>query len=57
MKIGEARDIHRYEAYVLAQNVGMMMVFHRSELITETSTEEGVIHVRMEVQEDPLESA
>jgi GNAT superfamily N-acetyltransferase len=56
VNIGRTHDISRYEAYVLTENVGMMTVFHRSGLITETATENGVIHIRMEVAEDPPES-
>ena len=56
VKIGRTHDIHRYEAHVLAENVGMMTVFHRSGLITKTSTEEGVIHIWMEPTEGSSES-
>jgi acyl-CoA hydrolase/GNAT superfamily N-acetyltransferase len=56
VKIGQAQGIRRYEAHVLAENVGMMTVFHRSGLITETSTEAGVIHIRMEPAEESSDS-
>lgn len=54
VEIGRAEGIHRFNADVLAENSGMLKIFHRSEMIVETSTEDGLVRVTMIPQEDAL---
>ncbi|MBU0637384.1 MAG: GNAT family N-acetyltransferase [Planctomycetes bacterium] len=56
VKVGLSHGIRRFDASVLVENIGMMTVFHRSGLITETSTEVGVVRVLMEAVEEIAEA-
>ncbi len=47
LTIAQQEGIRRYQADVLIENSGMLKIFHRSGLNTETSTEAGVVHVIM----------
>jgi RimJ/RimL family protein N-acetyltransferase len=49
IEIARERGIRRFEAEVLAGNVAMLRVFQRSGLAMHKHTEDGVVHVRMEV--------
>jgi RimJ/RimL family protein N-acetyltransferase len=48
-QIGRERGIHRFEAEVLAGNTPMLKVFQRSGLPMHTRSEDGVVHVTMEL--------
>jgi len=48
-EVGQENGVQRFEADVLAENVGMLKIFHRSGLAIETTTEGGVVHVTMQV--------
>jgi len=47
IQIGRDQGIHKFNADVLAENSGMLKIFHRSGMIVETSSEEGVVRVTM----------
>jgi GNAT superfamily N-acetyltransferase len=47
IEIGLQAGITEFNADVLPENSGMLKIFHRSGLNTETSTEEGVVRVTM----------
>jgi acyl-CoA hydrolase/GNAT superfamily N-acetyltransferase len=47
VEVASARGIRKFEASVLAENVGMLTVFHRSGLVKNTSTDAGVVRVDM----------
>ncbi len=47
IEIGRSEGIHKFNADVLAENSGMLKIFHRSGMIVETSTDEGVVRVTM----------
>jgi acyl-CoA hydrolase/L-amino acid N-acyltransferase YncA len=47
IEIGREEGIHRFNADVLAENSGMLKIFHRSGMIVATSTDEGVVRVSM----------
>jgi RimJ/RimL family protein N-acetyltransferase len=51
-QIGRERGICRFEAEVLAGNLPMLKVFKRSGLTMHTRTEDGVVHVVMELGAD-----
>ncbi|MBI4581080.1 MAG: GNAT family N-acetyltransferase [Planctomycetes bacterium] len=51
--IGRHEGIRRFTADVLAENSGMLKIFHRSGMNVETTTDEGVVHVVM----SPVEEA
>ncbi len=51
VKIARENDIYRLRASVLAENSGMLKIFHRSGLGMETSTAAGVVQVRMSIPE------
>ena len=58
IEIGRHEGIRRFTADVLAENSGMLKIFHRSGMSVETVTDEGVVHVVMSMAEDhPLERA
>ena len=48
-QIGRERGIRRFEAEVLAGNTPMLKVFQRSGLPMHTRSEDGVVHVTMEL--------
>lgn len=50
LEIGKQEGIKEYHADVLPENAGMLKIFHRSGLNTETATEEGVVSVRMKIE-------
>jgi len=49
VEIAQANGIRKFHAEVLAENSGMLKIFHRSGLSVETSTEEGVVGITMEL--------
>jgi acyl-CoA hydrolase/RimJ/RimL family protein N-acetyltransferase len=49
--IGRQSGINQFNADVLPENSGMLKIFHRSGLNTETQTEEGVVRVTMMLEE------
>jgi acyl-CoA hydrolase/GNAT superfamily N-acetyltransferase len=49
IEIGKQTGIRQFNADVLPENSGMLKIFHRSGLNTETTTEEGVVRVNMSV--------
>ncbi len=49
--IGKARGLREFHADVLPENAGMLKIFHRSGLNTETITDEGVVRVIMKVED------
>jgi GNAT superfamily N-acetyltransferase len=49
--IGRQSGIIQFNADVLPENSGMLKIFHRSGLNTETQTEEGVVRVTMMLEE------
>ena len=49
IEIGRQAGIAEFNADVLPENSGMLKIFHRSGLNTETATEEGVVRVTMRV--------
>lgn len=51
-EIGRARGIRRFEAEVLSGNTPMLEVFKHSGLRLHTRTEEGVVHVAMDLGAD-----
>jgi len=51
VQIAREQGIHEFAADVLAQNSGMLKIFHRSGLNVETLTEEGVVRVEMSLAE------
>jgi acyl-CoA hydrolase len=51
VQIGKQAGIQQFNADVLPENSGMLKIFHRSGLNTETSTDEGVVRVTMTVGE------
>jgi acyl-CoA hydrolase/GNAT superfamily N-acetyltransferase len=51
IEIGKQAGIRQFNADVLPENSGMLKIFHRSGLNTETATEEGVVRVTMTVTE------
>jgi RimJ/RimL family protein N-acetyltransferase len=52
ISIGRHEGIRRFTADVLAENSGMLKIFHRSGMTVETATDEGVVHVTMSVIEE-----
>ena len=50
-EIAQQAGIRTLHAEVLVQNSGMLKIFHRSGLHTETSTEAGVVRVDMTLPE------
>lgn len=50
--IGRHEGIRRFTADVLAENSGMLKIFHRSGMNVETTTDEGVVHVTMAVVDE-----
>jgi GNAT superfamily N-acetyltransferase len=54
--IAKAAGIRKFHAEVLAENSGMLKIFHRSGLKVETTTEGGVVGVDMAVPEKPTHS-
>lgn len=53
VEIAQAQGIRKFHAEVLAENSGMLKIFHRSGLKVETTTEEGVVGVDMQIPEPP----
>ena len=51
IEIGKQAGIREFNADVLPENSGMLKIFHRSGLNTETTTDEGVVRVTMQVPE------
>jgi GNAT superfamily N-acetyltransferase len=49
IEVGKQAGIRQFTADVLPENSGMLKIFHRSGLNTETTTEEGVVRVVMTV--------
>ncbi len=49
VEIGRMNGIRKFSADVLAENIGMLKIFHRSGMNVETITEEGVVRVIMEL--------
>ena len=47
IEIGRQEGIQEFHADVLPENAGMLKIFHRSGLTTATTTEDGVVSVRM----------
>jgi acyl-CoA hydrolase/GNAT superfamily N-acetyltransferase len=47
IEIGKQEGIKEFHADVLPENAGMLKIFHRSGMNTETVTEEGVVSVNM----------
>ncbi len=47
IEIGKQEGIKEFHADVLPENAGMLKIFHRSGMNTETITEEGVVSVNM----------
>jgi acyl-CoA hydrolase len=52
VEIAKSEGIRRFAADVLAENSGMLKIFHRSGLNVETSTEDGVVRVEMSLPDD-----
>jgi GNAT superfamily N-acetyltransferase len=55
VEIGRMSGIRQFSADVLAENVGMLKIFHRSGMNVETTTEEGVVRVTMTPEEETEE--
>ncbi|NLX13381.1 MAG: GNAT family N-acetyltransferase [Phycisphaerales bacterium] len=53
IEIGRMNGIRKFSADVLAENIGMLKIFHRSGMNVETVTEEGVVRVIMEQPDKP----
>jgi len=51
VEIGRQAGLVQFNADVLPENSGMLKIFHRSGLNTETQTEEGVVRVTMSLEE------
>jgi acetyltransferase len=51
VEIASRSGIHQFHADVLPENSGMLKIFHRSGLNTETVTAEGVVRVTIRLQE------
>lgn len=51
VEIGRQAGIRQFHADVLPENSGMLKIFHRSGLNTETQTDEGVVRVNMTIAE------
>ena len=51
IEIGKQAGIREFNADVLPENSGMLKIFHRSGLNTETQTDEGVVRVTMAVSD------
>lgn len=49
VEIGQQDGIQEFHADVLPENAGMLKIFHRSSLNTETVTDEGVVRVTMTI--------
>jgi acyl-CoA hydrolase/RimJ/RimL family protein N-acetyltransferase len=49
IEVGKQAGIRQFTADVLPENSGMLRIFHRSGLTTETTTDEGVVRVVMTV--------
>jgi len=47
VRIAQSNGIRSFEASVLAENVAMLTVFHRSSMVTHTETEAGVVRIFM----------
>ncbi|HOJ75623.1 MAG TPA: GNAT family N-acetyltransferase, partial [Phycisphaerae bacterium] len=52
VEIARNEGIRRFSADVLAENSGMLKIFHRSGMNVETTTDEGVVHVAMSMADD-----
>ena len=52
MEIGNMNGIHKFEADVLAENSGMLKIFHRSGMNIQTTTEASVVHVIMSPKDE-----
>jgi acyl-CoA hydrolase/GNAT superfamily N-acetyltransferase len=55
VEIARSHGIHKFHAEVLTENSGMLKIFHRSGLNVETTSEEGVVSVSMEVPDKPVD--
>ncbi len=51
VEIGRQAGLVQFNADVLPENSGMLKIFHRSGLNTETQTDEGVVRVTMSLEE------
>jgi RimJ/RimL family protein N-acetyltransferase len=49
--IGKQAGLRQFHADVLPENSGMLKIFHRSGLNTETTTDEGVVRVTMSLED------
>jgi len=49
VEIAQSEGIRRFHAEVLAENSGMLKIFHRSGLKVATTTEEGVVGIDLEI--------
>ncbi|HSW46017.1 MAG TPA: GNAT family N-acetyltransferase [Phycisphaerae bacterium] len=49
VEIAQSQGIRRFHAEVLAENSGMLKIFHRSGLKVTTTTEEGVVGIDLEI--------
>lgn len=54
VEIARHEGIRRFSADVLAENSGMLKIFHRSGMNVETTTDEGVVHVAMSMPEEQV---
>ncbi len=51
VEIGQQAGLRQFHADVLPENSGMLKIFHRSGMNTETATDEGVVRVTMSIGE------
>jgi RimJ/RimL family protein N-acetyltransferase len=51
VEIGQQAGLRQFHADVLPENSGMLKIFHRSGMNTETATDEGVVRVTMTIGE------
>lgn len=49
VEIAQSQGIRKFHAEVLAENSGMLKIFHRSGLKVSTTTEEGVVGIDLEI--------
>jgi hypothetical protein len=53
VEIAQSQGIRRFHAEVLAENSGMLKIFHRSGLKVATTTDEGVVGIDLEIPAQP----
>jgi len=56
VQIARSHGIHKFHAEVLTENSGMLKIFHRSGMSVETSTDEGVVGIHMELPNKPSDA-